>query len=107
MDRWWKKQKGGIESLSKHFTRVRKAFLIGESTEAFANVMENKVDYVKCCNLEDAFRLAFEEVLNSAEEVTILLSPACASLINGKISRNVVKHFVECLKISGTITHAV
>ncbi|XP_011860593.1 PREDICTED: uncharacterized protein LOC105557843 [Vollenhovia emeryi] len=72
-------KKGGIESLSKHFTRVRKAFLIGESTEAFANVMENKVDYVKCCNLEDAFRLAFEEALNSTEEVTILLSPACAS----------------------------
>ncbi|MGL9759383.1 MAG: UDP-N-acetylmuramoyl-L-alanine--D-glutamate ligase [Wolbachia sp.] len=72
-------KKGGIESLSKHFTRIRKAFLIGESTETFANVMENKVDFVKCCNLEDAFRLAFEEALNSAEEVTILLSPACAS----------------------------
>ncbi|OAL97820.1 MAG: UDP-N-acetylmuramoylalanine--D-glutamate ligase [Wolbachia endosymbiont of Dactylopius coccus] len=72
-------KKGGIESLSKHFTRVRKAFLIGESTEAFANVMENKVDYVRCCNLEDAFRLAFEGALDSAEEVTILLSPACAS----------------------------
>ncbi|MGL9779181.1 MAG: COQ9 family protein [Wolbachia sp.] len=72
-------KKGGIESLSKHFTRIRKAFLIGESTEAFANTMENKVDYVRCCNLEDAFRLAFEEALNSAEEVTILLSPACAS----------------------------
>ncbi|WP_174516106.1 UDP-N-acetylmuramoyl-L-alanine--D-glutamate ligase [Wolbachia endosymbiont of Cardiocondyla obscurior] len=74
-----KSKEGGIESLSKHFTRIRKAFLVGESTEAFANVMEDKVDFVKCCNLEDAFRLAFEEVLNSREEVTILLSPACAS----------------------------
>ncbi|WP_419247142.1 UDP-N-acetylmuramoyl-L-alanine--D-glutamate ligase [Wolbachia endosymbiont of Rhagoletis indifferens] len=74
-----KSKEGGIESLSKHFTRIGKAFLIGESTEAFANVMENKVDFVKCCNLKNALKLAFEEALNSAEEVTILLSPACAS----------------------------
>ncbi|NSM56902.1 UDP-N-acetylmuramoylalanine--D-glutamate ligase [Wolbachia endosymbiont of Atemnus politus] len=72
-------KEGGIESLSKHFTRIRKAFLIGESTEAFANVMKNKVDYVRCCNLENAFKLAFKEAINSKEEITVLLSPACAS----------------------------
>ncbi|MGL9688869.1 MAG: Mur ligase family protein [Wolbachia sp.] len=72
-------KEGGIESLSKHFTRIRKAFLIGESTEAFANVMKNKVGYMKCYDLENAFKLAFEEVINSKEEVTILLSPACSS----------------------------
>ncbi len=74
-----KSKEGGIESLSKHFTRIRKAFLVGESTEAFANTMEDKVDFVKCCNLKNALKLAFEEALNSKEEVTILLSPACAS----------------------------
>jgi len=72
-------KEGGIESLSKHFTRIRKAFLIGESTEAFANVMGNKVDCMKCYNLENAFKLAFEEAINSKEKVTILLSPACSS----------------------------
>ncbi|MCM1002393.1 UDP-N-acetylmuramoyl-L-alanine--D-glutamate ligase [Wolbachia pipientis] len=72
-------KEGGIESLSEHFTRIRKAFLIGESTEAFANVMGNKVDCMKCYNLENAFELAFEEAINSKEEVTILLSPACSS----------------------------
>lgn len=72
-------KEGGIESLSKHFTRIRKAFLIGESTEAFANVMGNKVDYMKCYDLENAFKLAFEGAINSKEEVTILLSPACSS----------------------------
>ncbi len=74
-----KSKEGGIESLSKHSTRIRKAFLVGESTEAFANTMEDKVDFVKCCNLKNALKLAFEEALNSKEEVTILLSPACAS----------------------------
>ncbi|MGL9718222.1 MAG: UDP-N-acetylmuramoyl-L-alanine--D-glutamate ligase [Wolbachia sp.] len=72
-------KEGGIEPLSKHFTRIRKAFLIGESTEAFANVMGNKVDCMKCYNLENAFKLAFEEAINSKEEITILLSPACSS----------------------------
>ncbi|MDR0288676.1 MAG: UDP-N-acetylmuramoyl-L-alanine--D-glutamate ligase [Rickettsiales bacterium] len=72
-------KEGGIESLSKHFTRIRKAFLIGESTEAFASVMGNKVDCMKCYNLENAFKLAFEEAINSKEEITILLSPACSS----------------------------
>ncbi|MGL9682293.1 MAG: Mur ligase family protein [Wolbachia sp.] len=72
-------KEGGIESLSKYFTRIRKAFLIGESTEAFANVMKNKVDYMKCYNLENAFKLAFEEAINSKEEMTILLSPTCSS----------------------------
>ncbi|MGL9718308.1 MAG: UDP-N-acetylmuramoyl-L-alanine--D-glutamate ligase [Wolbachia sp.] len=72
-------KEGGIESLSEHFTRIRKAFLIGESTEAFANVMGNKVDCIKCYNLENAFKLAFEEAINSKEEVTILFSPACSS----------------------------
>ena len=74
-----KSKKGGIESLSKHFTKIRKAFLIGESTEVFANIMENKIDYMKCYNLENAFKLAFEEAINSKEEVAILLSPACSS----------------------------
>ncbi|KLT23461.1 UDP-N-acetylmuramoylalanine--D-glutamate ligase [Wolbachia endosymbiont of Armadillidium vulgare str. wVulC] len=74
-----KSKKGGIESLSKHFTKIRKAFLIGESTEVFANIMENKIDYMKCYNLENAFKLAFKEAINSKEEVTILLSPACSS----------------------------
>lgn len=72
-------KEGDIKSLSKHFTRIRKAFLIGESTEAFANIMKNKVYYIKCSNLENAFKLAFKEAVNSKEEITILLSPACSS----------------------------
>ncbi|MDG7056291.1 MAG: UDP-N-acetylmuramoyl-L-alanine--D-glutamate ligase [Wolbachia endosymbiont of Meromenopon meropis] len=72
-------KEGGIESLSKYFTRIRKAFLIGESTEVFLQVMKNKVDCVKCHNLKNAFKLSFEDAINSKEEVTILLSPACSS----------------------------
>ncbi len=74
-----KSKDGGIESLRKHFANIKKAFLIGESTEAFANTMENKIDFVKCCSLANAFKLAFKEAINSKEEITVLFSPACAS----------------------------
>lgn len=105
-----KSKEGGIESLSKHFTRIRKAFLIGESTETFANAMEYKVDFVKCCNLENAFKLAFEEALNSKEEITILLSPACASFDQWKSFEERGEAFCkmfENLRDSFTITCAV
>ncbi|QOD38087.1 Mur ligase family protein [Candidatus Wolbachia massiliensis] len=105
-----KSKEGGIELLSKHFTRIRKAFLIGESTEAFANAMEYKVDFVKCCNLENAFKLASEEALNSKEEITILLSPACASFDQWKSFEERGEAFCkmfENLRDSFTITSAV
>ncbi|NUY39362.1 UDP-N-acetylmuramoyl-L-alanine--D-glutamate ligase [Wolbachia endosymbiont of Litomosoides brasiliensis] len=105
-----KSKEGGIESLSKHFTRIRKAFLIGESTEVFASTMENKVDYVRCYNLENAFRLAFEEAIKSKEKITILLSPACASFDQWRNFEERGKAFCrmfENLRDSFTITCAV
>ncbi|HCE59589.1 MAG TPA: UDP-N-acetylmuramoyl-L-alanine--D-glutamate ligase [Wolbachia sp.] len=69
----------GIKPLSKHFSRIKKAFLVGESTEVFASTLESKVNFTKCDNLENAFRLACSEAFDYQEEITILLSPACAS----------------------------
>ncbi|MDM8335527.1 UDP-N-acetylmuramoyl-L-alanine--D-glutamate ligase [Wolbachia pipientis] len=105
-----KSKEGGIELLSKHFTRIRKAFLIGESTEAFANTMENKVDYMKCCNLENALKLAFREAINNKEKITILLSPACASFDQWKSFEERGEAFCkmfENLRNAFTITCAV
>ncbi|MCV3769692.1 MAG: UDP-N-acetylmuramoyl-L-alanine--D-glutamate ligase, partial [Wolbachia pipientis] len=62
------KESGSIESLKRHFVNIKKAFLIGESAEIFANIMEGKIDFVKCCNLASAFKLAFKEAINSKEE---------------------------------------
>ncbi|QKX03365.1 UDP-N-acetylmuramoyl-L-alanine--D-glutamate ligase [Wolbachia endosymbiont of Litomosoides sigmodontis] len=105
-----KSKEGGIESLSEHFTKIKKAFLIGESTEVFASTMENKVDYVRCCNLENAFRLAFEEAIKSKEKITILLSPACASFDQWRNFEERGEAFCrmfENLRDSFTITRAI
>ncbi|WP_253299831.1 UDP-N-acetylmuramoyl-L-alanine--D-glutamate ligase [Wolbachia endosymbiont of Chironomus riparius] len=69
----------GIKPLIKFFSRVKKAFLIGESAESFESIVKDKIDFEKCNNLKQAFRLAYNEAFNCEESITILLSPACAS----------------------------
>ncbi|WP_341808152.1 UDP-N-acetylmuramoyl-L-alanine--D-glutamate ligase [Wolbachia endosymbiont (group E) of Neria commutata] len=101
---------GGIESLRKYFPRIKKAFLIGESTEAFAATLKNKVSFVECGSLKSAFELAYKEAFNSKEEITILLSPACASFDQWKSFEERGEAFCkmfENLKDSFTITDAI
>jgi len=103
-------KEGGIESLSKHFPRIKKAFLIGESTEAFAATMKNKVNFVDCGNLKNAFELACKEALSSKEEIAILLSPACASFdqwTNFEERGEAFCKMFENLKDSFTITNLI
>jgi UDP-N-acetylmuramoylalanine--D-glutamate ligase len=68
-------KEGGIESLAKHFPRIRKAYLIGEAASAFARTLDGKVPYEICVTLENAVAAAARE----AGEGVVLLSPACAS----------------------------
>ncbi len=72
---------GGIKVLQPLFSRIKHAFLVGESQEQFADTLENIVPYTKTQNLENAFIMATEMALTSdaAQEQIILLSPACAS----------------------------
>ncbi|WP_333023088.1 UDP-N-acetylmuramoyl-L-alanine--D-glutamate ligase [Wolbachia endosymbiont of Pentidionis agamae] len=72
-------KKEGIEPLKSYFQRIKKAFLIGESTDVFADTLKNKVSFVKCGNLKNAFNLAYQEALHDKKEATIFFSPACAS----------------------------
>jgi UDP-N-acetylmuramoylalanine--D-glutamate ligase len=73
-------KEGGIEALAPYFPRVRRAFLIGESTEAFAATLEGRVAYSVCGTLRRALDaaavLALSQGLGGA---TVLLSPAAAS----------------------------
>ncbi len=76
-----KAKEGGILSLKPYFKKIHKAYLIGEATENFAEILEkNSVSFTKCGNLENAFRAAFLDAKNiSLSQKNILLSPACAS----------------------------
>lgn len=76
-----KAKDGGLAILKDHFSAINKAYLIGESSEIFADFLhQNNVNYVKCQNLNNAFNLAFNDAKNdNSLEKNLILSPACAS----------------------------
>ena len=81
---WWivggRPKEEGIDELAPLFGSIRKAYLIGESTDAFARALEGKLDHVKCRTLDVAVSQAFEDARASgAEGAVVLFSPACAS----------------------------
>ena len=67
-----------LAPLSKHFSKLRKAYLIGEAMELFASYLEGKVAYNKAERLEQAVPQASQDALEAGAGV-VLLSPACAS----------------------------
>ena len=75
-----KAKEGGIEPLKPYFTKIEKAYLIGEATEAFAATLEGRVPYIRCGTLDKAVEHAAADAVESqAREPVVLLSPACAS----------------------------
>ncbi|HXP98042.1 MAG TPA: UDP-N-acetylmuramoyl-L-alanine--D-glutamate ligase, partial [Telmatospirillum sp.] len=71
-------KEGGITSLVPHFSRIAKAFLIGEASAEFAATLNGKVDYELCQTLDVALAHARANADGKAGAV-VLLSPACAS----------------------------
>ncbi len=75
-----KPKSGGIVSLTGHFSRVAKAYLIGEATEEFAATLDGKVAFERCGTLQAATSAAARDAAAAgAGEPVVLLSPACAS----------------------------
>jgi UDP-N-acetylmuramoylalanine--D-glutamate ligase len=73
-------KEGGIESLEKHFPRVRKAYLIGEAAKNFADTLDGKVPFEISGTLAAAVVSASADAArSSASAPVVLLSPACAS----------------------------
>jgi UDP-N-acetylmuramoylalanine--D-glutamate ligase len=76
-----KAKEGGIESLEPYFSKIKKAYLIGEASDEFAKILEkNSVNYEKCQTLKNAFDKSLIDAKSSnLIEKNIILSPACAS----------------------------
>lgn len=73
-------KEGGIETLRPLMGRVRKAFLIGEAAESFGATLAGHTESRICGTLDVAVEEAFREARQAdADEVAVLLSPACAS----------------------------
>ncbi|MEY4092466.1 MAG: UDP-N-acetylmuramoyl-L-alanine--D-glutamate ligase [Pseudomonadota bacterium] len=73
-------KEGGIEPLMPLFSRVEKAYLIGEAAPDFSRTLSNHVPFEMSGSMEAALSSALKDSQNSkASEPVILLSPACAS----------------------------
>ena len=98
---------GGISNLVNNLHRVTKAYLIGESTHDFANMLEGKVLYKKCGTIDQALKQAFKDALvGNLQEPAIILSPACASFdqypnfeTRGNYFKDAVHHLIESQKL--------
>jgi len=73
-------KKGGIDTLLQYASRIRKAYLVGEATEAFARTLDGHVTYEISGTLDNAVSSAYADAMQSdAAAPVVLLSPACAS----------------------------
>jgi UDP-N-acetylmuramoylalanine--D-glutamate ligase len=75
-----KAKDGGIESLAPIFSRLRKAYLIGDAAEQFAATLKDRVAYDSLRTLDAAVAAAARDAqASNAVAPVVLLSPACAS----------------------------
>ncbi|MGB8277602.1 MAG: UDP-N-acetylmuramoyl-L-alanine--D-glutamate ligase [Methylovirgula sp.] len=73
-------KEGGIEPLRPLFSKVVKAYLIGEASDLFARTIGDAIPYEFCGTLDQAVDRATRDAEQAATEMPIvLLSPACAS----------------------------
>ena len=71
---------GGIEPLRGYFSRIARAYLIGESAPAFSVTLGETVPYEISGTLEAAVEHAARDAAaDMSGEAVVLLSPACAS----------------------------
>jgi UDP-N-acetylmuramoylalanine--D-glutamate ligase len=97
-----KAKEGGIESLTRYFPNIAKAYLIGAASDLFAQTFDETggVAYQRAGTLDVAVAHATRDALaaGGAGEVAVLLSPACASFdqfpnfeVRGEAFRTLVK----------------
>ncbi|UXM95880.1 UDP-N-acetylmuramoyl-L-alanine--D-glutamate ligase [Bartonella sp. HY329] len=82
-------KEGGISSLKEFFPKIRKAYLIGEAAENFAQTIGSDIDVVISETLEKALQQAARDAALAQADLAaesgadaiaaVLLSPACAS----------------------------
>lgn len=76
------REKDGISNIIPELKKVKKIYLIGESSDNFAKILEkNSIDFVKNKQLNVALENAFFDAQKTTqqEQINILLSPACSS----------------------------
>jgi UDP-N-acetylmuramoylalanine--D-glutamate ligase len=72
-------KEGGIVSLAPLFSRIVKAYLIGEAAPAFAATLGQASEYEISGSLEKAVAHAAADAAGDPAPSVVMISPACAS----------------------------
>mgnify|MGYP006273548069 FL=1 len=73
-------KQGGLAGTQDYWPRVRRAYLIGEAANEFAQALQGQVTAESCGTLQTAVERAFADAkADGARGAVVLLSPACAS----------------------------
>jgi UDP-N-acetylmuramoylalanine--D-glutamate ligase len=97
-------KEGGIESLKKYFTKIKKVYLFGEAEQLFYKQIDNMIE-TELFN-QDFQKLVAKVIddakLDKSKTINILFSPACASFdmfanfaARGKIFKNLVEEILK------------
>lgn len=70
---------GGLAGLVELLPRVRRAYLIGDAAEQFANELDGKVSFTMAETVANAVALSTADAAKAGGPAVVLLSPACAS----------------------------
>ena len=101
-----KAKDGGLNGLEPFFTKITRAYLIGEAADNFAGQLGGDVDHVICGTLDRAVAEAAKDASRSgAAEPVVLLSPACASydqFANFALRGDAFREFV--MRLDGAIS---
>ena len=100
-------KKGGINTLAEQFSKIKKAYLIGEAAETFSDTLGDSVSYKKCKDLKQATTCALHDAMeDGGTGAVVLLSPACASFDQfknfedrGDAYRQIVSDLLEKLPV--------
>ena len=73
-------KEGGLAGLEGFFPRIRRAYLIGEAADTFAEFLDGNLDCLDAKTMDAAVAAAARDAANEgAKNPVVLLSPACAS----------------------------
>jgi UDP-N-acetylmuramoylalanine--D-glutamate ligase len=103
-----KPKTGGISALAQFFPRIRKAYLIGEAADEFAQTLAN-VPHEKTGTLDRAVaKAASDAAASGISDAVVLLSPACASFDqyrNFEVRGDAFRALVKALPGLTPVTH--
>lgn len=87
----------GIDSLMPYFSQIKKAYLIGEAQDRFAQTLRDSIPFKKCSSLDSAVLEAYSDAKCEKSSI-VLLSPSCASFDQFRDFEHRGEVFIEAVK---------